>query len=180
MVEYLLRQLGSEFTLATLSRGYKRKTKGYVLANSQTTALEIGDEPMQFHINFPGVAVASCEERIVGIPHLLQDVPGLQAIILDDAFQHRSVIAGYNILLTEYGNLYTQDFFLPTGDLRDQRSSAKRADVIIVTKCPPDLSKKRNSVLSVSCILHPTKNCFLQPSSMAYLIISVTTVMSGT
>ena len=143
MVEYLVTQLHKQFTIATLSRGYKRKTKGYALANSQTTALEIGDEPMQFHNKFPNIAVASCEERIVGIPHLLQDVPGLQAIILDDAFQHRSVKAGFNILLTEYSNLYAQDFFFPTGDLRDQWSSAKRAEVIIVTKCPVDISQEK-------------------------------------
>ncbi len=143
MVEYLIRQLGPHYKLATLSRGYKRKTKGYVLANAQTTALEIGDEPMQFHTKFPDISVASCEERIVGIPHLLQDIPGLQAIILDDAFQHRSVVAGLNILLTECSNLYSQDFFLPTGDLRDQRSSATRADIIIVTKCPKDLSPEK-------------------------------------
>jgi tetraacyldisaccharide 4'-kinase len=140
MVEYLIELLRPEFKIGTLSRGYKRKTKDYVLANAQTTALDIGDEPMQFHSKFPDVAVASCEERIVGIPHMLQDVPGLQAIILDDAFQHRMVRAGLNILLTECSNLYSQDFFLPTGDLRDEWASAKRADIIIVTKCPYDLS----------------------------------------
>lgn len=140
MTEYLARLLQNEFKIGTLSRGYMRKTKGYALANDSTTALEIGDEPMQFHLKFPKIAVASCEERIVGIPHLLQDVPDLQAIILDDAFQHRTIRAGFNILLTEYGNLYTKDFFLPTGDLRDQRSSAKRAQLIVVTKCPYDLS----------------------------------------
>jgi tetraacyldisaccharide 4'-kinase len=140
MVEYIIELLKPKFKVGTLSRGYKRRTKGYALANQYTTALEIGDEPMQFHSKFPDVAVASCEERLVGIPHLLQDVPGLQAIILDDAFQHRSVNAGLNILLTEYNDLYSHDFFLPTGDLRDQWSSAKRAQVIIVTKCPYDLS----------------------------------------
>jgi tetraacyldisaccharide 4'-kinase len=87
--------------------------------------------------------VASCEERIVGIPHLLQDVPGLQAIILDDAFQHRSVNAGLNILLTEFSNIYTRDFFLPTGDLRDEKASAQRAQIIIVTKCPSDLTEQK-------------------------------------
>ncbi len=143
MVEYLVEHLKPHFKLATLSRGYKRKTTGYALANAYTTALEIGDEPMQFHNKFPDVAVASCEERIVGIPHLLQDVPGLQAIILDDAFQHRSVKAGFNILLTEYHNLYAHDFFLPTGDLRDEWASAKRADVIIVTKCPEEISAEK-------------------------------------
>ncbi len=140
MTEYLVELLKPKFKTATLSRGYKRRTKGYVLANQYTTALEIGDEPMQFHSKFPDIAVASCEERLVGVPHLLQDVPGLQIIILDDAFQHRSIKAGFNILLTEYNNLYAHDFFLPTGDLRDQWSSAKRAQVIIVTKCPNDLS----------------------------------------
>jgi len=140
MVEYLVELLSKKYKIGTLSRGYKRRTKGYVLANNSTTALEIGDEPMLFHNKYPHVAVASCEERIVGIPHMLQDVPGLKAIILDDAFQHRVVKAGFNILLTDYSNLYPQDFFLPTGDLRDQWSSAKRADVIVITKCPYNLS----------------------------------------
>jgi len=142
MVEYLITLLKPTFTIGTLSRGYKRKTKGYALANQYSTALEIGDEPMQFHSKFPDIAVASCEERIVGIPHLLQDVPNLQAIILDDAFQHRTVKAGLNILLTECSNLYSQDFFLPTGDLRDKWASAKRAQIIIVTKCPYNLSSE--------------------------------------
>ena len=99
-----------------------------------TTALEIGDEPMQFHLNFPDIAVAVGEERIVAIPQLLHDRPYTQAIILDDAFQHREIKAGLNILLTQYGDLYTNDFFLPTGDLRDQCSSSKRADIIVITK----------------------------------------------
>lgn len=140
MVEYLVNLLKGDFKIGTLSRGYKRKTKGYVLADAGTTALEIGDEPMQFHNKYPDVAIASCEERIVGVPHMLQDVPDLQAIILDDAFQHRTIRAGLNILLTEYGNLYSNDFFLPTGDLRDEWASAKRAQVIVVTKCPYNLS----------------------------------------
>lgn len=140
MVEYLVELLQPHFRIGTLSRGYKRRTKGYVLAGPETTALEIGDEPMQFHSKFPGIAVASCEERIVGIPHLLQDMPDLEMIILDDAFQHREIRPGFNILLTEFNNLYSHDFFLPTGDLRDEWASAKRAEVIIVTKCPYDLT----------------------------------------
>jgi tetraacyldisaccharide 4'-kinase len=145
MVEYLAHLLSSEFRIATLSRGYKRKTKGYALANANTTALEIGDEPMQFYLKHPDIAVAVGEERIVAIPHLLQDCPDLQAIILDDAFQHRTVTAGFNILLTEYSNLYTRDFFLPTGDLRDEWASAKRANIIVVTKCPDDLSEEKKA-----------------------------------
>lgn len=142
MVEYLIALLHPQFKIGTLSRGYKRKTKGYTLANANSTALEIGDEPMQFHLKYPHLPVAVGEERIVAIPHLLQDVPDLQAIILDDAFQHRTIKAGLNIVLTEYNNLYAHDFFLPTGDLRDQRSSANRAHIIIVTKCPSTLSKE--------------------------------------
>lgn len=142
MVEYLVKLLRNRFKVATLSRGYKRKTRGYALATEQSTALDIGDEPMQFHRKFPGTPVAVGEERIVAIPQLLHDRPQTEAIILDDAFQHRSVKAGLNILLTDYNNLFTRDFFLPTGDLRDQRSSYKRAQVIVVTKCPPDLSEE--------------------------------------
>jgi tetraacyldisaccharide 4'-kinase len=109
----------------------------------------MGDEPMQFHLKFPQAAIAVGEERLVAIPQLLQDRPDLKAIILDDAFQHRSVQAGLNILLTEFSNLYSDDFFLPTGDLRDQWSSAKRAAIIIVTKCPAELSEaERQSVLA--------------------------------
>lgn len=145
MVEYLVALLGNHFEIATLSRGYKRKTKGYALANEHTTALEIGDEPMQFYLKHPNIAVAVGEERLVAIPHLLQDKPNLQAIILDDAFQHRTVNAGFNILLTEYSNLYSNDFFLPTGDLRDERASAKRAQIIVVTKCSPDLSEEKKA-----------------------------------
>ncbi len=147
MVEYLVALLYPHFKVATLSRGYKRKTQGYALANESTTALDIGDEPMLFHLKFPKVAVAVGEERIVAIPHLLQDIPDLQAVILDDAFQHRVVRAGFNIILTEYNNLYTHDFFLPTGDLRDEWASARRAQVIIVTKCPIDLSEEKKQQL---------------------------------
>ena len=140
MVEYLVRLLKDQFKVATLSRGYKRRTKGYALADDESTALEIGDEPMQFHIKFPDISVAVGEERLEAIPQLLHDRPDTQAIILDDAFQHRAIKAGLNILLTDYSNLFTRDFYLPTGDLRDLKSEYKRAEVIVVTKCKPDLT----------------------------------------
>lgn len=140
MVEYLVLHLKNRFKVATLSRGYKRKTRGYALATDKTTAIDVGDEPMQFHLKFPDVPVAVGEERLDAIPQLLHDKPNTEAIILDDAFQHRVVKAGLNILLTDCNNLFTRDFFLPTGDLRDQRKSAKRAQIIVVTKCKPDLS----------------------------------------
>lgn len=145
MVEYLIRLLKDRYEIATLSRGYKRKTKGYALANPQTTALDIGDEPMQFHAKFRDVSVAVGEERIVAVPQLLHDKPHTQTIILDDAFQHRPIRAGLNILLTDCNNLFTRDFFLPTGDLRDQRASYKRAQIIVVTKCPPNLSEEEKN-----------------------------------
>ncbi len=148
MVEYLLRLLKDHFQVATLSRGYKRKTRGYALANETTTALEIGDEPMQFHLKFPEIPVAVGEERIEAIPQLLHDRPGTQAIILDDAFQHRTIKAGLNIILTEYGNLFTRDFYLPTGDLRDIKSSYKRADIIVVTKCDAGISEKEKKEIT--------------------------------
>ncbi len=147
MVEYLVSNLKDKFKVATLSRGYKRKTRGYALANDTTTALEIGDEPMQFHLKFLGVPVAVGEERILAIPQLLHDKPETQAIILDDAFQHRAIKAGLNILLTEYSNLFTRDFYLPTGDLRDLKSSYKRAEIIVVTKCKPALTEAEKQKL---------------------------------
>ena len=142
-LNFLLILLKDSFEIAILSRGYKRKTKGYALADETSTALDIGDEPMQFHSKYPNVSIAVGEERIVAIPQLLHDKPNTKAIILDDAFQHRSVKAGLNILLTDFNNLFTRDWYLPTGDLRDEKRSYKRAEIIIVTKCPDDISQEQ-------------------------------------
>jgi tetraacyldisaccharide 4'-kinase len=147
LVEFILKKLMNEYNLAVLSRGYKRKTSGYALANPQSTALEIGDEPMLFFNKFPSVTICVGEERIVAIPQLLHDRPDTEVIILDDAFQHRYVNAGLNILLTDCNNLFTRDWFLPTGDLRDLPSSYKRADVLLVTKCPADLTEEQRDVI---------------------------------
>ena len=142
MAEYLIRLLEKKYKVATLSRGYKRKTKGFAIADDSTTAIDIGDEPMQLHKKFPEVTVAVAEERVVGIPQLLHAKPDTKVIILDDAFQHREVRAGLNILLTEYQDLYTRDFILPAGNLRDVQSSSKRAHIIIVTKCKSHLTEE--------------------------------------
>jgi tetraacyldisaccharide 4'-kinase len=147
MTEYLVELLDEKYVTATLSRGYKRKTKGFAIAGDGTTALDIGDEPMQFHQKFPNLTVAVGEERLVAIPQLLQQKPATQVIILDDAFQHRSVKAGLNLLLTEYKNLYTRDLMLPAGDLRDIKKSSKRADIIIVTKCKTSLSEEEKNAI---------------------------------
>ncbi|TAD94150.1 MAG: tetraacyldisaccharide 4'-kinase [Bacteroidetes bacterium] len=143
MVEYLLRLLLPQYQVGTISRGYKRKTKGYLLANPDTTALEIGDEPMQFYRKFPNVGVAVGEQRLEAIPQLLHDLPQTDVIVLDDAFQHRAITAGLNILLTDYSNPFWHDWYLPTGELRDNRHSAKRAQIIVVTKCPPHLTQQQ-------------------------------------
>lgn len=147
MVEWLIRLLKDQYPIAVLSRGYKRKTKGYALAGASTTALDIGDEPMQFHSKFPDVAVAVGEERIVAIPQLLHDRPETRAIILDDAFQHRTVRAGLNVLLTDYSNLFTRDWWLPSGDLRDAPSGYRRAGIIVVTKCPAGMSQEERRAI---------------------------------
>ncbi len=156
MVEYLVETLKPVYTVATLSRGYKRKTKGYALATAATTALEIGDEPMQFHTKFPDVAVAVGEERLVAIPQLLHDRPATEVIILDDAFQHRYVNAGLNLLLTDCNDIFYKDWFLPSGNLRDQRKSYKRAHIIIVTKCPAGLNDEEKK--QVIADIHPLKH----------------------
>jgi len=143
MIEYLVQLLKDDYKPAIVSRGYKRRTKGYVLANDKTTALEIGDEPMQFKLHFPDIPVAVCERRIEAIPQLLQDRPDTSIVLLDDAFQHREIVPSFSILLTDYNNLFTRDFTLPTGDLRDLRSAYKRADIIVVTKCPHDLHNEQ-------------------------------------
>ena len=160
MVEYLIRLLKDEYVIATLSRGYKRKTEGFAIANENSTALDIGDEPMQFHKKFPDVTVAVAEERLVAIPQLLHDQPATQVIILDDAFQHRSVKPGLNIMLTEYKNLYTRDFILPAGDLRDVKSSRKRAHVIVVTKCKSHLTEEEKNKIVEELRPYPNQSVF--------------------
>lgn len=148
MIEYLIELLRDKYKVATLSRGYKRKTKGFAIADDHISAVDIGDEPMQIHIKYPMIPVAVAEERVIGIPQLLHEHPGTSVILLDDAFQHRAVKAGLNILLTDYSNLYTKDFMLPAGDLRDNRSSSGRADIIVVTKCPSTLSYSEKEQVS--------------------------------
>jgi tetraacyldisaccharide 4'-kinase len=160
MVEYLIRLLKDEYETATISRGYKRKTKGFGIASADTTALEIGDEPMQFHKKFPDITVAVGEERLVAIPQLLQEKPNTRVIILDDAFQHRYVKAGLNILLTEYKDLYVHDLMMPAGDLRDIKSSAKRAECVVVTKCNPELTLPEAEKIQLQLRLLPAQRIF--------------------
>jgi tetraacyldisaccharide 4'-kinase len=139
-IEYLIRLLSPNYKIATLSRGYKRKSQGYVLADSSSTAESLGDEPFQMHQKFPNIKVAVDADRKNGIENLLKLEEKPDVILLDDAFQHRKVKAGFYILLSAYDDLYYDDFMLPTGNLRESRSGAKRANCIIITKCPKNLS----------------------------------------
>ncbi len=139
--EYLIRLLKDEYRVATLSRGYGRKTKGFKQAESASTFEDLGDEPMQYFKKFPEIQVAVDEDRVEGVRKLLRSPNDAEVILLDDAFQHRHIKAGLNILLTEYQHLYCDDFLVPTGTLRDVRSAAKRADLIVVSKVPKSLDE---------------------------------------
>ncbi len=147
-IEYLIRLLKIDFKIATLSRGYGRRTNGFILSDKQSTAKDIGDEPKQFKNKYDDVAVAVDAKRVNGINKLIEQVAGLQVVLLDDAFQHRAVKAGLSILLTDYNKMFFDDYILPMGTLRESRSGAKRADIIIVTKCPAPLSDKERNRLT--------------------------------
>lgn len=140
-IEYLIRQLEGQYRVATLSRGYRRRSKGYLLANDESTAQNIGDEPMQLYRKFGHqIAVVVCEERAVGIVNLLVDRPDVQVILLDDAYQHRAVLPHLSILLTQYHQPFTRDQLLPKGRLREPADQKKRADIIMITQCPATLT----------------------------------------
>ena len=139
MAEFLVSELQKDCRMAFLSRGYRRKTKGFVLATINSEVEELGDEPYQIHSKFPDIAVAVDADRRNGIAVLEKEI-GPDIIVLDDAFQHRKVKPSYSILLTSYGNLYCDDRYFPSGTLRDSRLEAKRAHLIVVTKCPPNMT----------------------------------------
>lgn len=142
-IEYLIVLLREYLELAVLSRGYQRKTRGFHYVNRSSTARDVGDEPLQFKLKYPDTTVAVSESRSLAIPQMVMDQPGLQLILLDDAFQHRSVEPAMHIMLTEYSRLFTRDYLLPSGRLREWRSAYLRAHQIIVTKCPDDLTREQ-------------------------------------
>lgn len=138
-IEYLIELLQSRFHIATLSRGYGRKNSGLKYADATSTSLTIGDEPMMFHRKYPAVKVVVSENRLIAIPDILhQEFPN-DAILLDDAFQHRAVKPGLSLLLTDYNRPFYNDYIIPAGMLREPKSEYKRADIIIVTKCPEEM-----------------------------------------
>ncbi len=157
MIELLIRSLSKDTTVAVLSRGYKRKSNGFVLATNKTTVTEIGDEPYQLFSKFPSISIAVDADRRNGIQRLEKESkPNI--ILLDDAFQHRKVKPDYSILLTTYTNLYIEDWYLPTGDLRDAKYAAVRANSVIVTKCPQNLSEEDQLTVKKKLNLHSEQN----------------------
>ena len=161
-VEYLVRLLHDKMKVAVLSRGYKRKSRGYVLAADDTPMQTIGDEPYQMKRKFPDIYVAVDKNRRQGIRHLTDDEPtsDVDVILLDDAYQHRYVKPGINILLVDYHRLIIYDKLLPAGRLREPLKGKNRADIVIVTKCPKDLKPMEFRVLTKALDLYPYQALF--------------------
>ncbi|MDQ8012497.1 MAG: tetraacyldisaccharide 4'-kinase [Flavobacterium nitrogenifigens] len=159
-IEYLIRLLSDKYKVATLSRGYKRKSEGFVLADENSNAEILGDEPFQFYQKFPNVMVAVDANRTNGIQQLLSQNEKPEIILLDDAYQHRKVKAGFYILLTSYGDLYADDFMLPTGNLRESRSGAERASIVVVTKCPKILTEEEQAKIRLKLKLKSSQQVF--------------------
>jgi|FLOH01.1.fsa_nt_gi tetraacyldisaccharide 4'-kinase len=167
VVEYLIRLLSDEHKLVVLSRGYGRNTKGFLIANQYSGHKDIGDEALQYHNKFKqNIKVAVCEDRRIGIKNLMQDDENLDVILLDDSFQHRYVKPGLSILLTDFHNLFMEDYLIPAGTLRDVVTQAKRADIIIVTKTYKVLSPITRR--RIKGILKPHDNQSLYYSYISY------------
>ena len=160
--EYLIRLLSTDYQVAVLSRGYKRKSKGYILAMGNMPMEQIGDEPYQMKHKFPRIHMAVDKNRREGIRRLCDKSvwPATDAIILDDAFQHRYVQAGVNILLMDYHRLVYFDRLLPAGRLREPKSSCQRADIVIVTKCPTYITPMEEHGISRSLEIQPWQKLF--------------------
>ena len=159
-VEYLVRLLQKSFRVAVLSRGYKRKSKGFLLADGHTSVADIGDEPMQMKQKFPDISVAVDKKRVHGIRQLTDNDKQLDVILLDDAFQHRYVKPGVNILLVDYHRLIIYDKLLPAGRLREPLKGKNRADIVIVTKCPKELKPMEFRVVTKAMSLYPYQHLY--------------------
>lgn len=158
--EYLISLMKNEFTIASLSRGYKRKTKGFIVSSPESSTLEIGDEPKQIKQKFLEVIVAVCENRVKGIWNLLKLYGNLNVIILDDAFQHRSVSPGISILLIDHNRPLRNDSMLPYGGLRENPHQMKRANIIFVTKCPRDMKPIERRIIEMELSLFPYQSLY--------------------
>ena len=166
--EYLIRLLQQEFQVAVLSRGYKRKSKGFVLATPETPMTQIGDEPYQMKQKFPHIHVAVDADRRNGIEQLCtpEITPEVEVVLLDDAYQHRYVKPGINILLVDYHRMIDEDALLPAGRLREPESGKSRANIVIVTKCPHDLKPMDYRIISKQMDLYPYQELYF--STLTY------------
>lgn len=158
--ERLIEMLDGEFNVAVLSRGYKRKTKGFLLASTNSSFKKIGDEPKQIKLKYPHIPVAVCEKRVEGIEKLREAHPEVNLIILDDAFQHRYVEPWVNIVLMDYNCPVYEDHLLPLGRLRDRRAQLSRAQIVIVTKCPEELKPLDYRIVSKNLDLYPYQSLY--------------------
>lgn len=158
--EYLARLLKKEFSVAILSRGYGRKTKGFKRVDATSTYADVGDEPLQYFKKFPDIRIGVDEDRVEGVEKILSGLGINKVILLDDAFQHRHIRPGFNILLTEFEHLYTKDFLFPAGTLRDIKSAAKRADFIVVSKSPKDLDESKKKEIIAQLKPQPEQTVF--------------------
>jgi tetraacyldisaccharide 4'-kinase len=141
MVEYLISQLEGEYNIAALSRGYGRKTKGFLWVEPNLQPNHTGDEPLQIKTKFEYITVAVCEDRVAGVQQIIAEKPEINLIILDDAFQHRAIKPSIQLLLSTYDEPFYKDWLMPSGRLRERRVGAKRADAIVLTKCPADYNQ---------------------------------------
>jgi len=148
-IEYLINLLNPYIKLSVLSRGYKRKTRGFREVMLNDDVKTAGDEPLLFKKKYQNLNVFVSENRVEGISQMIMEIPEIQTVLLDDAFQHRAITPSLNVLLTEYDYPFYKDFYLPTGRLREWRTGYKRSDIIIVSKCPNDISiKQKNEFIS--------------------------------
>ena len=177
MTEYLIRLLSPNYKVAVLSRGYGRKTSGFRIANEQDTAKTIGDEPMLIHTHYPDIPVAVCADRVQGVKQLQQQIPDLQCVILDDAYQHRKLRAGFYILLTSYDKLYVHDHLLPFGTLRDLPAESARANAVVVTKCPKTMQPIDRRIVSNSLRLASYQHLYYSSIGYAPLCICSTPLL---
>jgi len=164
--EYLAGLLGKDFKVAILSRGYKRKSRGFMIADPLSTAVDVGDEPLQMSRKLPEITVAVDVNRVRGVEQILEERPETNVIILDDGFQHRRITPGYSILLTDFERLMTRDHLLPYGNLRESLSNMSRADIILITKSPENISPIQRRILVREVDKRPYQNLYF--TSLTY------------
>ncbi len=164
--EYLIRLLQKNFRVATLSRGYRRKTRDFIIASATSGVSEIGDEPMQISKKFPDVVVAVDRNRVHGVKQIVKKEPETDVIILDDAFQHRSIIPGFSILLSDFERLMVRDHMLPYGNLRESIGNMRRADIILITKSPEDVTAIQRRLIVKEVDKAPYQNLYF--TSLTY------------